>query len=183
MKMTIVFIFLTTLFLTDPGWSQESPVQWKTIPSKKYHFSIQTPYPLYLPKKPVSSVLFLDNRTAAQMPAFHLFIGASHSAKLMFGRDLQNLKEMSEQALQDMKTEKALSEQQTKDKTVRIASGQDGILTLGTGVDYNGASKKLLMLNVKRNEECWEVMILYDSENPAQEKMAERVVNSFRILK
>jgi hypothetical protein len=171
----LLFLFHSAVFgqSTDKKWVGSdllsSPgVKWTTLHISDLHCSCESPYPF-------------QNDSWGPGKAGSRHIAVSPDGKFKVYHYVDRDKHYNENKTE---TFNRLEEDYTAYSTVDQAvtcSGRLAELTVGTFKDSSGVKKKVKILNVKKYEYRWVVIVDYVSGQADYEKMSERVIGSVNL--
>lgn len=173
MQMEVIVAAVLLLVLLAAWLYAKTPsFQWKTYSFKEGQFSIESPYRFKTAGTPNESLILIPPPKIASLitVVFAKYRGAE-------ALDLEKMKEsmiaiFANQGCYDFRTN-------AKETT---CSGSPALLVKGAYKDPTEMEREMRMLVVKRDPRWWAVAINFAVGDAEQEKNAERMIQSFRII-
>jgi hypothetical protein len=172
-----LLLFVALMFLGGNAFG-ESTQQWKTYEYKAFWFSIQSPFKLEASESSGREQIILsafsdDKRTRISLTSTML--------KDKFANvKLDDIPKIMSKNF--IKINKDWFDLEYKTKAT-ICSNLPAKLTRYTFLYQGKKAMKIMALDVLGGSTWWEVHVVYHADDIKAEKIAERAINSFRILK
>ncbi len=178
-----IFLFCISMHVTS------GQMNWHKYYFKNNHFSLQSPCELFQLPRLDASVLQLNNLIIVKKMKKPYFVYViSGPENIVTGlKDEIPIQQLPKLILNTLIGKMEIKDYESKDTLLTFKNNNcQGILTSGicymTRGMYKGFTRRFKTLNVLKGKQYWLITINYDLNDSFQERMAERLMNSFQIL-
>ncbi len=182
MNIKLPFLIFALFLLPKLVHCQNNEWAWRTFSSPEYHFSIQTPLPLVIKNaKDNPDALSLGSENGLK-ENFKIFIITGPFLNGLFGPDEKDALDLSN--VSDQLTQKSFHKLlQGAVITSKSKSNSDGQITVLKGERSSKEGLlKFICLSETKGVYFWTVIVIYKKMDTEKEKIAEFVINSFKVI-